>query len=134
MRSAATTASAACSACCRRSRSPTSCSSCSCSWAVRSRSSRPPSAGRSRRLRFLLLLSWGVYPIAYLLPLLNIGGRDAWVAKQIGYSIADIVAKAVYGLIILQRRPDEVASPRTRKFAALEEGEGDVEVAAPVHR
>ena len=52
------------------------------------------------RLRFLLLLSWGVYPIAYLLPILNIAGADAWVGKQIGYSVADIVAKAVYGLII----------------------------------
>ena len=52
------------------------------------------------RLRFLLLLSWGVYPIAYLLPLLNIGGADAWVSKQVGYSMADIVAKAVYALII----------------------------------
>lgn len=53
-------------------------------------------------LRFLLLLSWGVYPIAYLLPILNIGGADAWVGKQIGYSVADIVAKAVYALIIFQ--------------------------------
>ena len=58
--------------------------------------------GTLSRLRFLLLLSWGVYPIAYLLPLLNISGSDAWVAKQVGYSIADIVAKAVYALIIFQ--------------------------------
>jgi bacteriorhodopsin len=56
--------------------------------------------GTLSRLRFLLLLSWGVYPIAYLLPLLNIAGSDAWVAKQVGYSVADIVAKAVYALII----------------------------------
>ena len=56
--------------------------------------------GTLSRLRFLLLLAWGVYPIAYLLPLLNIAGSDAWVAKQVGYSVADIVAKAVYGLII----------------------------------
>ena len=54
------------------------------------------------RLRFLLLLSWGVYPIAYLLPLLNIAGSDAWVYKQVGYSVADILAKAVYALIIFQ--------------------------------
>jgi bacteriorhodopsin len=54
------------------------------------------------RLRFLLLLSWGVYPIAYLLPLLNISGSDAWVFKQVGYSVADILAKAVYALIIFQ--------------------------------
>ncbi|MES2093284.1 MAG: bacteriorhodopsin [Actinomycetota bacterium] len=52
------------------------------------------------RLRFLLLLSWGVYPIAYLLPLLNVSGADAWVFKQVGYSVADILAKAVYALII----------------------------------
>lgn len=62
---------------------------------------QPPSVRKTLgRLRFLLLLSWGVYPIAYLLPLLNIGGADAWVAKQVGYSVADIVAKAVYALII----------------------------------
>jgi bacteriorhodopsin len=54
------------------------------------------------QLRFLLLLSWGVYPIAYLLPLLNISGSDAWVFKQVGYSVADILAKAVYALIIYQ--------------------------------
>jgi hypothetical protein len=52
-------------------------------------------------LRFLLLLSWGVYPIAYLLPLLDISGSDAWVFKQVGYSLADILAKAVYAIIIL---------------------------------
>lgn len=40
--------------------------------------------GTLGRLRFLLLLSWGVYPIAYLLPLLNIAGSDAWVYKQVG--------------------------------------------------
>lgn len=54
------------------------------------------------QLRFLLLFSWGVYPIAYLLPLLDVSGGDAWVAKQIGYSVADILAKAVYALIIFQ--------------------------------
>ncbi|MET3952947.1 bacteriorhodopsin [Arthrobacter sp. UYEF36] len=56
--------------------------------------------GSLSALRFLLLASWLVYPIAYLLPLLNIEGSDAWVLKQVGYSVADIVAKAVYGLII----------------------------------
>jgi bacteriorhodopsin len=63
---------------------------------------RQPSGVRRTlsQLRYLLLLSWGVYPIAYLLPMLNIEGADAWVFKQVGYSIADILAKAVYGLII----------------------------------
>lgn len=75
--------------------------------------------GTLSRLRFLLLLSWGVYPIAYLLPLLNISGADAWVGKQVGYSLADIVAKAVYALIIFS-----VARIKSREddaeFAAIE--------------
>ena len=68
---------------------------------TKSLATQPESVRRTlSRLRFLLLLSWGVYPIAYLLPLLNIAGSDAWVFKQVGYSVADILAKAVYGLII----------------------------------
>jgi bacteriorhodopsin len=62
---------------------------------------QPQSVRRTiSQLRLLLLLTWGVYPIAYLLPMLGIEGADAWVGKQIGYSIADILAKALYGLII----------------------------------
>lgn len=56
--------------------------------------------GTLSRLRYLLLLSWGVYPIAYILPMLEIEGADTWVLKQVGYSVADILAKAVYALII----------------------------------
>ncbi|MGV8876324.1 MAG: bacteriorhodopsin [Rhodoglobus sp.] len=67
----------------------------------KSLNNQPASVRRTlSQLRFLLLLSWGVYPVAYLLPLLNISGADAWVGKQIGYSLADILAKAVYALII----------------------------------
>lgn len=53
-----------------------------------------------RNLRLLLLASWGVYPIAYLLPLLNLDPASALVGRQIGYSIADIIAKPAYGLLI----------------------------------
>jgi hypothetical protein len=53
-----------------------------------------------RNLRLLLLASWGVYPIAYLLPLLSLDPATALVARQVGYSIADIVAKPAYGLLI----------------------------------
>lgn len=51
-------------------------------------------------MRLLLLGTWGVYPIAYLIPVLGINGADAWVGKQIGYSIADILAKVLYGILI----------------------------------
>jgi bacteriorhodopsin len=68
---------------------------------TRSLDRQPASVRRTiSQLRLLLLLTWGVYPIAYLLPMLGIDGSDAWVGKQIGYSIADILAKALYGLII----------------------------------
>lgn len=86
----------------------------------KSLASQPESVRKTLgRLRFLLLLSWGVYPIAYLLPLLHIGGADAWVGKQVGYSVADIVAKALYGLIIFSvaRMKSHEDDPQ---FAAIE--------------
>ena len=51
-------------------------------------------------LRLLLLATWGVYPIAYLLPQLGIDGADSFVGRQIGYSIADVLAKCLFGLLI----------------------------------
>jgi bacteriorhodopsin len=52
------------------------------------------------KLRLLLVGSWGVYPIAYLFPVFGFDGADAFVLRQAGYSIADIVAKAAFGLVI----------------------------------
>lgn len=56
--------------------------------------------GLVKSLRLLLLLSWGVYPIAYLLPVLGVAGASATVGLQVGYTIADILAKPVFGLYI----------------------------------
>jgi bacteriorhodopsin len=68
---------------------------------TKSLATQPASVRRTlSQLRWLLLLSWGVYPIAYILPMLNLAGSDAWVYKQVGYSVADILAKAVWALII----------------------------------
>lgn len=92
---------------------------------------RQPAAVRSTvaRMRILLFATWGVYPIAYLLPLLGFDGSDAWVGKQAGYSIADILAKALYGLLIyrIARLKSFADDPA---FAAEEEGHGVHEVAA----
>ena len=58
---------------------------------------------RISNLRWLLVASWGVYPIAYSFPLLGgdfFSGADGFVLKQAGYSIADIIAKALFGLLI----------------------------------
>lgn len=54
------------------------------------------------RLRWLLIGTWGVYPISYLFPLLNITGTDAFLYRQVGYSIADVLAKCVFGLTIFK--------------------------------
>jgi len=87
---------------------------------------RQPAAvrGTVSRMRYLLLATWGVYPIAYLFPLLGFDGADAWVIKQAGYSIADIAAKAVYGLLIykIARVKSYVDDPA---FAEVESSHGE---------
>jgi len=60
-------------------------------------------------VRYLLLFTWGVYPIAYILgdekswlsTTLGLSGTDATTAIQVGYTIADVLAKPVYGLVIM---------------------------------
>ncbi|MFQ3568330.1 MAG: bacteriorhodopsin-like [Aggregatilineales bacterium] len=53
-----------------------------------------------RNTRLLLLATWGFYPIVYMLPILGVSGAAAVVAVQVGYCIADVAAKAGYGLMI----------------------------------
>lgn len=52
-----------------------------------------------RNLRWVLLATWGVYPIAYMIPFITDAGA-AFAGKQVAYAIADITAKAGYGLLI----------------------------------
>ena len=50
----------------------------------------------------LLLVAWLVYPIAYLFPIFfEEGSSTAETVRQVGYSVADLLAKPVYGLAIL---------------------------------
>jgi bacteriorhodopsin len=53
-----------------------------------------------RNLRLLLLGTWGVYPIAYMAPFFGLTGAGAVVAIQLGYTIADVLAKPGFGLLI----------------------------------
>lgn len=52
--------------------------------------------------RLLLIATWGVYPITFIMAMNDTGAPsfDAVVSREIGYSIADILAKCVFGLII----------------------------------
>lgn len=72
-------------------------------------------------VRLVILASWGVYPIAYLLPLLHLSPDVALVGKQVGYSIADIIAKPAYGLLIyaiarVKTREEQAAAPAGAKI------------------
>ena len=51
-------------------------------------------------LRTVLLVTWLFYPIAYLFPILLGATGTAFVAVNVGYAIADITAKAGYGLLV----------------------------------
>jgi bacteriorhodopsin len=56
-----------------------------------------------KMLRLSLVGLWGIYPIAYLFPMIGgdfFGGDNGFVLRQAGYSLADIFAKAAYGLVI----------------------------------
>ena len=57
---------------------------------------------RRSRLRTVLLVTWCVYPVSYLMPVLGFDGANAFVGRQIGYTIADITAKCLFGLMIYQ--------------------------------
>ena len=54
-----------------------------------------------KELRLLLLATWGVYPIAFIA---NMGAtgfdEGGFVLRETGYTIADILAKCLFGLVI----------------------------------
>jgi bacteriorhodopsin len=50
--------------------------------------------------RNLTVVSWLFYPIVFILPMIGLTGGSAMAAVQVGYTIADIVAKAVFGILI----------------------------------
>ena len=54
-------------------------------------------------LRLLLIATWGVYPITFIMAMNSTEAypsADQVVSREIGYSIADILAKCLFGLII----------------------------------
>jgi bacteriorhodopsin len=50
--------------------------------------------------RYITAISWLTYPFVYMLKGIGLGGSNATAFEQIGYSFADIVAKAVFGIVI----------------------------------
>jgi len=77
-------------------------------------------------VRILVVASWSFYPIAYVVPsLLQADPALGEVLRQVGYSVADIVAKPVFGLVILA-----IATIKSRLDAEAEAG-ATFEAAAP---
>lgn len=51
--------------------------------------------------RNVTVLSWFFYPVVYFLPfVIDIKGADAFAVIEVGYTIADLVAKAAFGVLI----------------------------------
>ena len=96
-------------------------------WVELSRAiERQPAAVKSlvSNIRLLLLATWGVYPLAYLASALGIGGGAiAEVTLQVGYSVADITAKAGFGLMIYQIAVTKTAADREGLATAATTGE-----------
>ncbi len=63
--------------------------------------SQPEAArGLVSAARWVTVVSWMFYPVVYVLPMIGFTGGDATAAVQVGYTIADIVAKAGFGILI----------------------------------
>merc|ERR1739847_194847 len=60
----------------------------------------PSVASLTGYARWLTIISWLTYPFVYIIKMIGIGGVTATAGEQIGYSIADVVAKAVFGVLI----------------------------------
>ncbi|MFN2307889.1 MAG: bacteriorhodopsin, partial [Paracoccaceae bacterium] len=50
--------------------------------------------------RYLVIGSWAFYPVVYFAGAVGLDGGTATVVIEVGYTIADITAKAVFGVLI----------------------------------
>ena len=67
--------------------------------------------------RWLTVISWSFYPVVFVFPMVGLTGGSAATAVEVGYTVADIVAKAVFGVVIYmiavrKSRADVSATPR----------------------
>jgi bacteriorhodopsin len=52
------------------------------------------------KARYLTAISWLTYPGVYIIKMVGLSGAFASCAEQIGYSVSDVTAKAVFGILI----------------------------------
>jgi bacteriorhodopsin len=75
-------------------------------------------------LRYIILATWGIYPIAYMLPSLIDDTANAEVARQVMYSAGDVLAKPLFGLLVLG-----IALAKSREDGYVEPGGQAIEAA-----
>ncbi len=56
--------------------------------------------GLVKSARLLTFASWGFYPMVYMIPYTNLSGGTVTTGVQVGYTLADILAKAGVGVMI----------------------------------
>ncbi|CAE8673426.1 unnamed protein product [Polarella glacialis] len=60
----------------------------------------PAAASLASAARYLTVLSWCTYPFVYMVKSVGLAGPAATMYEQVGYSLADVLAKAVFGVLI----------------------------------
>ena len=71
--------------------------------------------------RWVVVLSWAFYPVVFFAGAIGIEGAAASTIIQVGYTIADIVAKSVFGVLIYMiavRKSGDLMSPSPRAVPA----------------
>ena len=73
--------------------------------------------------RYIVVVTWLFYPIVFILPMIGLTGTSAIVGVQVGYSIADVLAKAAFGLFIyniaLKKTHSEEAASQPKQRDAI---------------
>jgi bacteriorhodopsin len=58
-----------------------------------------PAVGTMKTIRWIFVVFWTFYPIAYIIPAVW-AAAEGVVARQIIFTIADIVSKVIYGVLL----------------------------------
>ena len=86
-----------------------------------------------RGVWWLLLGSWMLYPIAYVMPAV-LDSADGVVLRQVLYTVADIVSKIVYGIMlaVIARRISKIEGHEPASAAEIGAPRGGItDVGAP---
>jgi bacteriorhodopsin len=84
--------------------------------------SQPANArGLVRTARNVTVLSWCFYPVVYFAGAVGLEGATATVVVEVGYTVADIIAKAGFGVLIVMiamRKSEDPAGQKPSTAAA----------------